>query len=80
MFMSCHRIAGQNHGIHIDNTSFENVPKRVRVWTGLTWLRIGVGVWLFEHGNELSVSVQDGKFLTPEQLLASHVPPDSVVI
>jgi len=52
----------------------------VRVWTGLTWLRIGVGVWLFEHGNELSVSVQDGKFLTPEQLLASHVPPDSVVI
>jgi hypothetical protein len=35
-----------------------------RTWTGLSWLRIGIGGGHFECGNEPSVTIKAENFLT----------------
>jgi hypothetical protein len=36
---------------------------RMKVQTGVNWVKIGSSVGLYEHGNEPSCSIKDGEFL-----------------
>jgi hypothetical protein len=42
---------------------FEWILKNGTLETGFSWLRIGISVGSYEHGNETSCSITGGEFL-----------------